>query len=135
MKERRAISISLLPFLLLASCAGSPFERNMNAKTVSDLDGMSDEKLCHSFLDGNTLVRQARASRKLGDCSESYVKCRSYGFESSDPEFKECRMLVDNAAISARRSAPTYIPPQSPSYQPTSTICRESLGTVYCNSF
>lgn len=108
----------------------------MNAKTVSDLDGMSDEKLCHSFLNGNALVRQARVNRKLGDCSESYVRCRSYGFEPSDPEFKECRMLADYAAASARRSAPAYVAPRPPSYEPpTTTICRESLRTVYCNSF
>lgn len=134
--QRWGISASFIALLLVASCAGSPVERNMNAKTVSDFEGMSDEKLCNSYLNGNPLARQARANRKLGDCSETYVKCRSYGFEPDDPEFKQCRMLVDQAAASSRRSAPTYVAPQTPTYQaPRNTTCRESLGTVYCQSF
>lgn len=135
MTERyvRGAAVAAGLVLLLSSCAGSPVERNLNARSAADFDGMRDEKLCHSALDSNAFARQARAARQLGDCSESYLKCKTYGFKPDDPEFAECRMMVDNRPKA--RPSQVYVPPAAPVYRPTMTTCRHSLGTTYCNTF
>ncbi|MCV9960279.1 hypothetical protein OIU34_00050 [Pararhizobium sp. BT-229] len=108
----------------------------MNATSSADFADMKDEKLCHSTLDNNPYAREARTSRNLGDCSDSYLKCKGYGFAPSDPEFPQCRMLVDNRS-SGRSSTPVYVAPQTPAYKPTMTTCRQSYSgaAVHCNSF
>jgi hypothetical protein len=97
---------------------------------------MKDEALCNSYLDKNSYAQQARSTRGLGDCSKSYLQCKTYGFKTTDPEFAQCRLTVDTKK-GAKPSSFVYNPPQAQSPRMTSTSCRQSYsgGAVYCNTF